>query len=402
MQKFASGFFMQLFKAVFPIMCAMTYLDNSATTRLDDRVRAAMEPYLGERFGNASSIHSLGREAHVALEEARSVIAKTIGADSAEIVFTSGGTEANNYAIKGSIFSEIKKGKVFSDLSVLTSPVEHHAVLEPIEFLTSVGVRSFFCDVDSDALAKIEDIPSDLTLASIMYVNNEVGSINDIQNITEKIRLAAPNALIHSDGVQAFGKIPIDAHQLGVDLLSLSAHKIYGPKGIGALYIRRGVQIEPLLHGGSQERNRRGGTEPVALAVGFAEAARLVSEEFDERARHIKKLREYLLAKLSEISEVVINSPRKSVAAIINISFTPEILQRLDSEALIINFDLAGVAVSNGAACTSGTLQPSHVLLAMGKGKEIAAKSLRVSLSKDTTISDIDLFIVGLHKIIHR
>ncbi len=382
----------------------MTYLDNSATTRFDDRVRAAMEPYLGERFGNASSIHSLGREAHVALEAARSVIAKTIGADSAEIVFTSGGTEANNYAIKGSIFSEIKKGKVFSDLSILTSSIEHHSVLEPIEFLTSLGVRSFFTEVDSDGIIMLDQIPSDLTLASIMYVNNEVGSINDIQNITQKIRLASPHALIHSDGVQAFGKIHFDVHQLGVDLLSISAHKIHGPKGIGALYIRRGVQIEPLLHGGSQERNRRGGTEPVALSVGFAEAARLVSEEFDDRARHIKQLREYLLAKLSEMSEVVINSSsaNKSVDAIINISFTSEILQRLDSEALIINFDLAGIAVSNGSACTSGTLQPSHVLLAMGKGKEIAAKSLRVSLSKDTTISNIDLFSVALHKIIHQ
>lgn len=380
----------------------MIYLDNSATTHLDDRVRAAMEPYLGERFGNASSIHSLGREAHVALEEARSVIAKAIGADSAEIVFTSGGTEANNYAIKGSIFSEIKKGKAFSDLSVLTSPIEHHAVLEPIEFLTSLGVQPHFTGVDSDGVTILDEISSDLTLASIMYVNNEVGSINDIQIITEKIRLAAPNTLIHSDGVQAFGKIQFDVHQLGVDLLSLSAHKIHGPKGIGALYIRRGVQIEPLMHGGSQERNRRGGTEPVALAVGFAEAARLVGEEFDDRTAHIKQLRKYLLAKLSEMPEIIINSGNKGVDAIINISFTSEILRRLDSEALIINFDLAGIAVSNGAACTSGTLQPSHVLLAMGKGKEIAAKSLRVSLSKNTTASEIDLFLLSLRKIIHQ
>ncbi len=395
---------MQLFEAVFPIKCAMIYLDNSATTRLDDRVRVAMEPYLAGQFGNASSIHSLGREAHVALEEARSTIATAIGADSAEIVFTSGGTEANNYAIKGAIFSEIKKGKVLSELSVLTSPIEHHAVLEPTEFLTSLGVQSYFSGIDNDGTILIDEIPSELTLASIMYVNNEIGSINDIRTIAERIRHASPNALIHSDGVQALGKIHIDVHQLNLDLLSISAHKIHGPKGIGALYIRRGVQIEPLLHGGSQERNRRGGTEAVALAIGFAEAARLATIEFDERKDHIKLLHHHLCSKLATIPEVIFNSAQGDAAVnnIVNISFIPEVLHRLESESLIINFDLNHIAVSNGAACTSGTLQPSHVLMAMGKGKDIAAKSIRASLSKDTTISEIDLFVLALEKIIRQ
>ncbi len=378
----------------------MTYLDNSATTKLDERVLAAMQPYLTDKYGNASSIHSLGREARVALEEARAMLAASIGADTAEIVFTSGGTEANNYAIKGTVFSEFKKGKSFSDLSILSSPVEHHAVLEPIEFLKSLGVKSYLTNVDGFGLTTLDAIPSDLTLASIMYVNNEVGSINGIKSLASQIKTASPSILIHSDAVQALGKIQFDVHDLGVDLLSLSAHKIHGPKGIGALYIRRGVQIEPLSHGGSQERNRRGGTEAVALAIGFAEAARLVRQEFTERATHIKQLREYLLKRLAEMPHVLVNSPHNGVGAIVNITVTPEILHKIDGEALIINFDLGGIAVSNGAACTSGTIQPSHVLLAMGKGEAVAAKSIRISLSKDNSITDIDIFVTTLKKII--
>jgi cysteine desulfurase len=379
----------------------MIYLDNSATTKIDERVLAAMQPFLAEKYGNASSVHSLGREARVALEEARAAVAASIGADSAEIVFTSGGTEANNYAIKGAIFSEIKKGKQFSDLSILTSSVEHHAVLEPVEFLRSVGVAVSVATVDGSGSASLNDITNGLTLASLLFVNNEVGSINDIQALVSQIRSVSASALIHTDAVQALGKIAFDVHDLGVDLLSLSSHKIHGPKGIGALYIRRGVQIEPLLHGGSQERNRRGGTEAVALAIGFAEAARLANAEFDERATHIRTLREYLLQQLAVIPEVIINSPRDGVDAIINISFIPEVLKRIDGEALIINFDLDGIAVSNGAACTSGTIQPSHVLLAMGKGEAVAAKSVRVSLSKDTTTGYIDALMKRLKVMIN-
>ncbi len=383
-------------------MAHVIYLDNSATTILDPRVREAMLPYLGERFANASSIYSIGREARVTLEEARATIARTIGADPAEIVFTSGGTESDNFAIKGAIFSALKQGKSFSELSILTSPVEHQAVLAPIAFLSELGVKRYFTSVDTVGSVSVDSIPDRLTLASVMFVNNEVGTINDITSITSTIKSASPQTLVHSDAVQALGKIRFDVHDLGVDLLSLSAHKIHGPKGIGALYIRRGIQIEPLLHGGSQERNRRGGTEAVGLIVGFAEAARIASEEFEAHSITIRQRREQLLKGLSAFTEVVVNSPLdgRGVNGLINISFKPEALARLDAEALLFNFDLAGIAVSNGAACTSGTLQPSHVLLAMGKGDEIASKSIRLTLSAGNTASDIDTFLAQLKQIV--
>ncbi len=379
----------------------MIYLDNSATTKLDERVLEAMLPFLKNNYGNASSVHSIGRQAKVALEEARAMVAMSIGADPAEIVFTGSGTEANNYAIKGTIFSEIKKGRSFSDLSVLTSPVEHHAVLEPVAFIESLGSKTYRTIVDEYGVVRLDNIPKELTLASIMVVNNEVGSVNDIAALVSSIKTVSPKALFHSDAIQALGKISFDVHDLGVDLLSLSAHKIHGPKGVGALYIRRGVQIEPLLHGGSQERDRRGGTEAIALAIGFAHAARLASEEFAARSMHVKDMRSYFMKQVAALPQVVINSPTddRGVDGILNITFTPEVLPRLDGEALIINFDLAGIAVSNGAACTSGTVQPSHVLLAIGKGEDVSGRSVRISLSKDTSISDIDAAIAQLKRI---
>ncbi|MFI5263606.1 MAG: cysteine desulfurase family protein [Candidatus Kapaibacterium sp.] len=383
----------------------MIYLDNSATTQLDPKVTAAMQPYLGEKFGNASSIYSYGREARMALEDARSLVASAIGADPSEIVFTSGGTEANNHAIKGTVFEAVKDGRRFDELSVLTSQTEHHAVLEPVAFLESLGVKRIPVEVKNDGSIdsqKIKSIHGKWTLASFMLVNNEVGVINPLKEITAAIRAESSDAIIHTDAVQALGKIDVDVRELGVDLLSLSGHKIHGPKGIGALFIRRGIKIEPLQHGGAQERNRRGGTESVALAVGFGEAIRQMQLKRAESREYVKNLREYAMKKLSSLSEIVFNSPvdTKGVDGIINISFTPEVLKKLDGEALLIRFDLEGIAVSNGSACTSGSVQPSHVLMAMGKGPEIASKSLRISFSRYTKKEEIDTFIEVLSKII--
>lgn len=383
----------------------MIYLDNSATTPLDPHVVEAIKPYLTEKFGNASSIYSLGREAHIALEDARALVASAIGADPAEIVFTSGGTEANNYAIKGTIFEAATKGRHFNELSVLTSQAEHHAVLEPISFLESLGVKATRLKVENDGSENAEEVKKvmnkDLTLSSFMLVNNEVGTINPIKEITDTIHSISSESIIHSDAVQALGKIDINVRKLGVDLLSLSAHKIHGPKGIGALFIRRGIKIASLLHGGSQERNRRGGTESIALAVGFGEAVRQMQLVNDESKEHLKNLRNYAREKLSALPEVIFNSSldEKGVLGIINISFISEVLKRLDADALLIRFDLERIAVSNGSACTSGSIQPSHVLMAMGKGEEIASKSLRISFSRLTKIEEIDKFIEVLTKI---
>lgn len=384
----------------------MIYLDNSASTPLDERVLDAMQPYLRGEFGNASSIYELGRSARIALEDARARVATAIGAEESEIVFTSGGTEANNHAIQGAVFAAHLAGRNFKEQSISISQTEHHAVLEPAEFVEKLGVKVNRVKVNRDGIIDIDAFRSSLSkstsLVSVMSVNNETGSINPIKEIASLTRELSPLSLIHTDAVQALGKIDVDIKEWGVDLLSLSAHKIHGPKGIGALYVHRTVMIEPLLHGGAQERNRRGGTEAVALAVGFAKAAEIVLQEKDARREHIHLLHTYLIRKLQEIEGVVLNSPTggKSVDNIINISFTPEVLSKIEGDALIIRFDLDGIAVSNGSACTSGALQPSHVLLAMGKGEEVARKSIRVSLSNNNSIEDLGAFITTLQKIL--
>lgn len=377
----------------------MTYLDNSATTALAPEVRDAMQPYLEGEFGNASSVHTLGSRARVALEEARETIARAIHAEPREIVFTSGGTESNNAALKGVLFKKVMDSVSWSELSLLTSRAEHHAILEPSKFLHRLGAHIEYCDVDTygHCMLTPSSVSGRLTLASIMMVNNETGAINSIRTMGEAIKAASP-ALLHTDAVQALGKLKIDVQELGVDLLSISAHKIHGPKGIGALYIKAGTPFEPLIYGGSQERNRRGGTEAVALAVGFAEAVRRAAGHETDFA----PMRSYLLDQLGTIPEVILNSATdsSSIDSIVNFSFIPEVLARLDVDALIIRFDLEGIAVSNGSACTSGSLQPSHVLLACGKGDEVASKSVRVSFSRYTTRADIDTFIAALRRIL--
>ncbi len=382
----------------------MIYLDNAATTPLAPEVLEAMRPFFEGEFGNASSVYRLGSRARVALEDARDVIARAIHAEPREIVLTSGGTEADNAAIKGAIFQKLREKKSLQEIGIVTSPAEHHAVLEPIEWFSKLGSVVSFAGVDKygrvspDGIAA--PIAKDTALVSAMMVNNETGAINPILEITEAVK-ARSNALVHTDAVQALGKLPIDVKELGVDFLSLSAHKIHGPKGIGALYIKSGTPWEPLLHGGAQERNRRGGTEPVALAVGFAEAVTFSAAQVDI-SKGVGRLRTYLLGKLAEIPEVVLNSAVDSSSSnfIVSFSFIPEVLARLDADALIIRFDLEGIAVSNGSACTSGSQQPSHVLLAMGKSSEVAMKSVRVSFSRYNTIGDIDRLMEATRKIL--
>jgi cysteine desulfurase len=382
----------------------LVYLDNAATTPLAPEVLDAMRPYLEGEFGNASSVHQLGSRARVAIESARDTIARAINAEPREIVFTSGGTEADNAAIKGAIFKQYAELKDWNKIKIVTSRAEHLAVLEPVEWFATLGASVTYVPSSpfGHALLEANQIASDTSLVSLMMVNNETGAINPISKLG-KIVKEKSNALMHTDAVQALGKIPIDVKELGIDFLSLSAHKIHGPKGIGALYIKSGTPWEPLLHGGSQERNRRGGTEAVALAVGFAEAVNQLSLLFKEGGGGwLSPLRNYLLTKLAQIPEVILNSAtdETSVDSIVNFTFTPEVLARLDADFLIIRFDLEGIAVSNGSACTSGSQQPSHVLLAMGKSKEVASKSVRVSFSRYNTVEDIDRLVEVIRKIL--
>lgn len=382
----------------------MIYLDNSATTELAPEVREAMEPFFSGEYGNASSVYDLGTRARVALEQARATIASAIGADAREIVFTASGTESNNAAIKGLVFKQFFAGTPFDQLHAISTRAEHHAVLNPMEFIARLGVQAELLDVDETACISVADVQtalrSNTTLASFMLVNNETGGINSIAEITDVIR-AKSGALVHTDAVQAFGKMPINVRKLGVDLLSVSAHKLHGPKGIGALFTRSGIQWEPLLHGGAQERNRRGGTESVASAVGFAMAVELAMKHLEATRSHLRALKEHLLRELSKLPGVRLNGdPSRTIESIVNFSFAPDVLEAIDGEALLMRFDLEGIAVSNGSACTSGSLQPSHVLLAAGKGKEVASKSIRVSFSRYTPIHEVDVFLHALTPII--
>jgi cysteine desulfurase len=381
------------------------YLDNSATTPIAPEVREAMLPYLEEEYGNASSVYQLGARARVALEDARGVIAQAIGADARELVFTANGTEANNAAMKGAVMQRHFDGASFKSLRVITSSAEHHAVLHPVEYLAKMGVQVGYAQCDSAGVvseaAVKQQMKKDVAVVSLMMVNNEVGALSPIGHIGPMIKSVSDKALFHTDAVQALGKMPINVRELGVDMLSLSAHKIHGPKAIGALFIKSGTKLEPLMHGGAQERNRRGGTESVALAVGFAKAVEMSQASMEKTRAHLADLRTYLLSKLSDFPEVILNTePARSIESIVNFSFIPSVLDKLDGEALLIRFDLENIAISNGSACTSGTVQPSHVLMAMGKGKEVASKSIRVSFSRYTQKSAVDAFVEVLKGII--
>lgn len=369
------------------------YLDHSATTPLDPEVLEAMLPWLREHFGNASSLHAWGRRARVAVEEAREEIAALIGAHPSELVFTSGGTEANNAILKSCC--------VESRLTdtVVYSAVEHHAVIHPAEALAQQGFRTAVLSVDSGGRVHPEEVAQlnhPRTLISVMHANNETGVIEPL----EEVRAAAPDALLHTDAVQSFGKIPFNVRQLGVDFATLSAHKIHGPKGIGAMYIRRGIDFKAHQHGGSQERNRRAGTEPVALIVGFQVAARKAIRELQQRVQRMRHLSHLLRRLLCErIPGVLFNTPEEgALPNIVNITFSDA--HRLDGDALILGMDLYGVAVSNGSACTAGSMQPSHVLLAMERSPAQARAAIRFSLSHENTEEDILYAVEALERVL--
>ncbi|ABY92076.1 MULTISPECIES: cysteine desulfurase NifS [Thermoanaerobacter] len=372
------------------------YLDNAATTPVDKRVLEAMLPYYSDVFGNPSSLHSHGQEAKKAIEEAREKVAKALGADSEEIYFTSGGSESDNWALKGVAYALKEKGN-----HIITTEIEHHAVLHTCRYLEKEGFKVTYLPVDEYGLVKPEDLKKAITdktiLVSIMFANNEIGTIEPIE---ELVKIAhEKNIYFHTDAVQAVGNVPIDVKKLDVDLLSLSAHKIYGPKGVGALYIKKGVKIHSLIQGGTQEKNRRAGTENVPGIVGLGEAIELITKNLDSHINKLTFLRDKLInGILEKIPYTRLNGhPTKRLPGNVNVSF-----EFIDGESLILNLDMAGICASSGSACTSGSLEPSHVLLAIGLSKELARGSLRLTIGKDNTEEDIDKVLEALPQIVKR
>jgi len=362
----------------------LIYMDYAATTPVDPRVREAMEPYWSVKFGNPSSIHSFGQEASEAVEEARKSVSTLIGADPSEIVFTGGGTESDNTAIKGVCHALREKGN-----HIITTAIEHHAVLYTCEFMASQGFEVTFLPVDKDGIVDPSHIKKAITkktiLISVMHANNEVGTV---QPISEMGSIAKERSvLFHTDAVQTFGHLKIDVEKMGIDLLSLSAHKLYGPKGTGALYIRKGTPIVPYMHGGAQERGMRASTHNVAGIVGLGKAAEIADEEMEAEQERIQNLRNRLLDNIHQkIEGIHLNGHRhKRLPNNLNISF-----ENVEGEAILMNLDLEGIAASSGSACSSGSTEPSHVLLALGLSPELARGSLRLTLGKFTTEEEID------------
>lgn len=381
------------------------YLDHAATTPIDPRVFEAMLPFLKEHFGNASSVHALGRRARVEVEACRERVAAHLGAEPAEIVFTSGGTEADNTAIKG-VAGRDGAGLV---TGLVTCAAEHEAVLRPAEALARAGVTVVVLDPAPHGAvtpAQLEAaLTPDVSLVSLMHANNELGTVTPLAEVSAVCR--ARGVLLHTDAVQTAGLVPIDVDALGVDLLSLSAHKFYGPKGAGALYVRSGVELRALVEGGAQERRRRGGTENVAGIVGLAAALDLAVAEAGARRAHLTALRDRLLAGLRAAlgDTFVLNTPvgtAEVVPHVLNIAFPPHDGRPLDGEMLLLNLDLEGVMASSGSACTSGALEPSHVLRALGLDRATAAAAVRFSPGKDTTEADIDAAVDAVARVVRR
>lgn len=362
----------------------LIYLDHAATTPVKPEVMEAMLPYLSNRFGNPSSIYSIARESKKIIESARETVARALGAEPNEIYFTSGGTESDNWALKGVSFANRKKGD-----HVITSAIEHHAVLYPAQYLEKQGFRVTYLPVDATGLVDpgmLEDSITDKTiLISIMTANNEIGTIEPVREIGS---IARDHGIpFHTDAVQAVGHIPLSVKDDKIDLLSLSAHKIYGPKGMGVLYIRKGTKIDPLLHGGGQERNRRAGTENLAGIVGLATALDLALHTMKDEAERIRSLRDRLIhGLLNSVPNTRLNGhPTRRLPGNVNVS-----VEFVEGESMLLLLDGYGICASTGSACTSGSLEPSHVLMAIGLPHEIAHGSLRFTLGEGNTGEDVD------------
>ena len=372
------------------------YFDNSATSKTDDVVIEAMIPFTRDHFGNPSSLHSLGREAKKGLDTARAIVAKLINAEPNEIIFTSSGTESDNLAIKGFVAANKNKGR-----HIITSAIEHHAVFNTCEYLQKNGFEVTFLPVDSDGLVSPENlekaIRKDTILISIMYANNEIGTIQPIKALADIA--ASKGVTFHSDAVQAAGHLPIDVKTENISMLSMSAHKFYGPKGVGALFIKKGIRIEPLLHGGGHERGLRSSTENVCGIVGMGKAAELALANMTEESKRLVQLRDMIIdGVLKTVPRSYLNGHRtKRLPNNVNFRF-----DYIEGEGLVLRMDMKGFALSTGSACSTKSLEPSHVLLALGLRPEQAHGSLRISMGKDNTEEDVKLFLEALPEVIAK
>ena len=377
-------------------MDRLIYLDNAATTKTAPEVVEAMLPYFSENYGNPSSVYSFASKNKDAVTEQREIIARALGAKTNEIYFTAGGTQSDNWALKATAEAYASKGK-----HIITTKIEHHAILHTGEYLEGRGFEVTYLDVDENGLVRPEEVEAaihpDTILISVMFANNEIGTIEPIKEIG---RIAHEHGvLFHTDAVQAFGQVPIDVDELGIDMLSASGHKLNGPKGIGFLYIRKGVKIRSFIHGGAQERKRRAGTENVPGIIGLGKAVERAVATMAERSAKEIELRDYLIGRvLEEIPYCRLNGdPVDRLPNNANFSF-----EFIEGESLLIMLDMKGICASSGSACTSGSLDPSHVLLAIGLPHEIAHGSLRLTLGEETTREDIDYVVDSLKEIVAR
>ena len=374
----------------------LVYADNAATTSTSPAVLEAMMPYFGAVYGNPSSLHQKGREAKAAITAAREKIASILGVKPGEIYFTASGSEADNWAIKGAAHAYQNKGK-----HIISTKIEHHAVLHSMQALEKEGFEVTYLDVDSDGRVSPEAVVAamrdDTILVEVMYANNEIGTIEPIREIAAAVKARNPKCLVFTDAVQAVGAIEINISELGVDMLSLSGHKIHAPKGIGALYIRNGVRVLPLIDGGGQERSKRGGTENVAYIVGLAKALEDAVAGIPENAR-VEAMRNRLMDEITKLPHTRLNGPREGrLPGNVNVSF-----EYIEGESLLLLLDMAGICASTGSACSSSSLEPSHVLLSIGVPVEQAHGSLRLSIGRDTTDEDIDYILEKLPPIVQR
>ena len=370
------------------------YFDNAATTRLDEDVLKEMMPYLTNKYGNASSIYKLGRESRKAVEDAREKIAEAINAEPEEIYFTAGGSESDNTILRGIAYSYKEKGN-----HIITSKIEHPAILETCKQLEKEGFEISYVGVDKNGIINLEElenlIKENTILISIMFANNEIGTIQPVEEIGKIAK--RHNIIFHTDAVQAVGSVKIDVKQMDIASLSMSAHKFYGPKGIGAIYVKKGIRFQKFINGGHQEKNKRAGTENVPAIVGMGKAIELAYEHLDEHTDRIKELRDYYIDEIQKrIPDVIVNGDmNKRLPGNANISF-----ENVDGEAMLLNLDLKGICASAGSACSSGSLEASHVLLAIGVPADVAHSSLRVSIGKYNTKEEIDYLIDSLVEIV--